>query len=144
MPNTYTFGDIEEASARVCVLFIHETESMEAVHPALRRYYELVAALQPHYGQTLEAGALLEACIAKSGWQVTESRKRELRKPANAMARLHLASLRTWRHDEYARKSFDSSEIDAMEASLMDIANSEVEEGVVINGARQIIAQQSS
>ncbi|MGH9686683.1 MAG: class I SAM-dependent methyltransferase [Candidatus Acidiferrales bacterium] len=128
-------------SAPGCVLFIHETESMEAEHPALCRYYELVAELQRHYGQTLEVGALLEDCVAKRGWRVVESSRLELRKPANAMAGVHLANLRTWRQDEYARKAFDAGEIDALEASLMEIAGGALRDGIVINGARQIIAR---
>jgi len=129
-----------KASAPDCVLFIHETESMNADHPALRRYYELVAQLQRHYGQTLEVGALLEGCVAKSGWRMVESTRLELRKPASAMAQIHLANLRTWRHDDYARQTFDASEIDALEASLTQIAASP-DSSAVINIARQVIAR---
>ncbi len=130
-----------KASAPDCVLFIHETESIESEHPALRRYYELVAQLQRHYGQTLEIGPVLENCVAKSGWRVVENTCRKARKPANAMAQLHLANLRTWRQDDYARQSFDPAEIDALESSLAAIAASSASDGAVINAARQIIAR---
>jgi trans-aconitate 2-methyltransferase len=130
-----------KASAPDCVLFIHETESMQAEHPALRRYYELVAQLQHHYGQTLEVGALLENCVAGSGWRVVESRRLELRKPASAMAQIHLANLRTWRQDDFARHAFDAREIDALEASLTQIAVGSQNDGAVINAARQIVAR---
>jgi trans-aconitate 2-methyltransferase len=129
-----------QISAPDCLLFIHETESMEAEHPALRRYYELVAQLQAHYGQTLEIGPALEGCVAKSGWRVVESVRRELRKPANTMAQVHLANLRTWRRDEYARQVFTAGEIDSLETSLTEIAAGSASETVVLNTARQIIA----
>jgi trans-aconitate 2-methyltransferase len=40
------------------VLVIHETESLNASHPALSRYYELVGEMQRHYGQELNVGAI--------------------------------------------------------------------------------------
>jgi len=137
------------ASAPDSLLFIHETESMDAEHPALRRYYELVAQLQRHYGQTLEIGPLLEECVAKSGWHVVESVSLELRKPANAMAQLHVANLRSWRQDVYAQRAFDSAEIDALEKSLTDIADGATDDrsptgSVVVNAARQIIARRDA
>lgn len=123
------------------LLFIHETESLETDHPVLRRYYELVAQLQQHYGQTLHVGSVLEACFENSEWRLVESKRRILEKPAEKIAELFLANLRTWRHDEYARQSFDLNEIDALDASLARIVNGSENGGVVLNGARQIIAQ---
>ena len=57
------------------------------------------------------------------------------------MAGLHLANLRTWRDDEYAQRAFDSGEIAGLEASLERIASRREDGGVVLNTARQIIAQ---
>jgi len=57
------------------------------------------------------------------------------------MAELHVANLRTWRHDEYASRSFDAREISSLETSLEHIAVDSRNEAVVINVARQIIAQ---
>jgi trans-aconitate 2-methyltransferase len=125
------------------LLFIHETESLETDHPTLRRYYELVAQLQRHYGQRLLVGSVLEACFENSGWRLVENKRRILKKPAAKMAELHLANLRTWRHDEYARQSFDLNEIDSLDASLARIVNGSENVGVVLNAARQIIAQHS-
>lgn len=53
---------------------------------------------------------------------------------------LHLSNLRTWRHDEYARQSFDADEVASLEAALAEVANSSKNEGVIINVARQIRA----
>ena len=130
-------------AAPKALLIIHETESLETDHPSLRRYYDLVSKLQQHYGQMLQVGAVLEACFENTGWLLIESKRRILEKPAKVMAELHLANLRTWRHDEYALRSFDPEEIDSLEASLDRVASGLEGGGVVINAARQIIAQRS-
>jgi trans-aconitate 2-methyltransferase len=123
------------------LLIVHETESLETDHPSLRRYYELVAALQEHYGQTLRVGAVLEGCFANTGWRLTESRRHVVERPAKSLAELHLANLRTWRHDQFACQSFDPSEIDLIERSLEKIVGGVENAGFVVNAARQIIAQ---
>jgi SAM-dependent methyltransferase len=123
------------------LLFVHETESMETENASLRRYYEMVAQLQRHYGQTLEVGSILEACFENSGWRLRENRRLLLEKPADQMASVHLANLRTWRHDPYASQAFDQNEVDRLEASLEQIELGVGNCGVVVNAARQIIAQ---
>jgi len=128
-------------AARGGLLLVHETESMESDHPALRHYYRLVEQLQQHHGQTLQVGAVLEAGFAGSGWRLVESERRLLEKPARDMAELHLANLRTWRDDEYARRTFDSQEISTLETWLERIACGRENGGIVVNAARQIIAQ---
>ncbi len=123
------------------LLFVHETESMETENSSLRRYYEMVAQLQKHYGQTLEVGSILEACFENSGWRLKENRRLLLEKPADQMAGLHLANLRTWRRDAYASQAFDPNEVNRLEASLEQIALELGKGRVVVNAARQIIAQ---
>ena len=123
------------------LLIVHETESLETDHPTLRRYYELVARLQEHYGQTLRVGAVLEACFANTGWRLIESRRRIVERPARSLAELHLANLRTWRHDEFACRSFDPTEVDSIEGSLERIVSGVENAGFVANATRQIIAQ---
>lgn len=76
-------------------LLIHETERIESDHPALHRYYELVAEMQRHYGQTLNVGAILSTGFAETGWRVQQNRMLLLEKPARQMAQLHLPNLRT-------------------------------------------------
>jgi trans-aconitate 2-methyltransferase len=140
-----SLGQILNAWASIAapgaILFVHETETLATDHPTLLRYYELVGRLQHHYGQTLLVGAVLDACCASNGWRVVESNSRVLRKSASDMAELHLANLRTWRHDAYACRSFDPNEINSLEISLDQIASGLESAGVVVNGAKQIIAQ---
>jgi SAM-dependent methyltransferase len=121
-------------------LLVHETEALESSHPALSRYYELVGALQRRYGQRLHIGAHLEDSFAHTAWRLVESRANPLEKSAPAMAELHLANLKTWRQDDYARGAFDLLELDRLEASLARIASGEEAAGSVRNVARQIVA----
>ncbi len=121
-------------------LLIHETETLESSHPALLRYYQLVAELQRGHGQRLYIGAHLEASFASTAWRLVESRTNALEKSAQAMAGLHLSNLQTWRHDDVARATFDPLELDRLETSLSRIASGEEAAGVVLNGARQIVA----
>jgi SAM-dependent methyltransferase len=129
------------AAAPGAWLAIHETQSLETDHPALRRYYELLEQMQRHHGQALHVGAVLDARLAGSGWHVMESQCLPLEKAAVDMAGLHLANLRTWRDEEYARQAFDPAEITALEAALERLASGREDGGVVVNGARQIVAR---
>ncbi|HEY6466860.1 MAG TPA: class I SAM-dependent methyltransferase [Candidatus Acidoferrales bacterium] len=132
-----------KAAAPGATLFIHETESLETENPAMDRYYEHVAQLQEHYGQTLYMGGLLTAFIQESGWRIVENRHVILEKPAQKMAELHLSNLRTWRSDKFAKEAFDVREVDALEKSLERIVNGEDDAGVIVNAARQIIARRA-
>ena len=57
------------------------------------------------------------------------------------MSELHLANLRTWREQEYARRSFDSRDLDRLEIALERIASGAEDGGKVVNIARQIAAE---
>jgi hypothetical protein len=132
-----TWGTIAAPRAR---LLVHETETLRSDHAALARYYELVALLQAHYGQSTHIGSKLECCFADTPWSIADSRLIVLEKPARAMAELHLANVRTWRHDEFARRAFDAREVDELEAALGRIVAGDADAGVVQNGVRQIVA----
>lgn len=121
-------------------LLVHETEVLRSEHPALARYYALVGVLQAHYGQALEVGARLEAALARTPWRIVDSRAVEVEAPADAMAGLHLANLRTWRDDPHARAAFDAAELDRLDAALARIARGE-EPARVVNVARQLVAE---
>jgi trans-aconitate 2-methyltransferase len=128
-------------ASRDAWLFVHEIESLESEHPALRRYYDLVAQLQQHYGQTLLVGTIVDSALDRTGWHIVASRRRTLEKPASRMAELHLSNLRTWRQDEYAASAFDANEIDRLEVSLASIVQGVEKAGIVVNVVRQIIAK---
>jgi SAM-dependent methyltransferase len=130
-----------EVAAPQAILLIHETEGLESPYPALHRYYELVAEMQRHYGQTLNVGTILEACFADSGWKMRHSRAQVREMPAQKMALLHLANLRSWGRNEYAAQAFDRRELDELEEALDSIASGSTEAGAVRNASRQIAAE---
>lgn len=104
------------------VLLLQETAELEASHPALRRYYELVGALQAHYGQKLYIGRELERLAAGTAFRVQHFAVQRFERPAPSMAEIHLPNLRTWRRDPYARAHFDPAELDRLEHELAAIA----------------------
>jgi hypothetical protein len=85
----------------------------------------------------------MEAGFSGSGWRVVDSRRHLLEKSARDMAGLHLANLRTWRHDQYVQRTFAVHEMAELEASLERIASGREPGGVVVNSARQIIARRA-
>jgi SAM-dependent methyltransferase len=128
-------------AAPQATLLIHETENITSAHSALHRYYEMVGEMQRHYGQTLNVGTILDDSFTDSGWRVRMSRALVLQKPAREMAQLHLPNLRTWGKNEYAAQAFDRLELENLEAALNSIASGTSEAGVVLNTARQIVAE---
>lgn len=132
------------AAAPRARLLVHETEVLEGDHPALKRYYELVAELQRRHGQELDVGARLDASFRSSQWKVAESRSVTLEMPAAQMAELHVANLRTWRARDEARRAFDGAELDALEKTLEAIACGHERANPVRNVVRQIVADLES
>ena len=132
-----------DAAGPGALLAIHETESLDAEHPALRRYYEMVGQMQKHHGQELHVGALLDAALAQTSWTVVHSQRVILEKSSRDMAGLHVANLRTWGKNDFALATFGRREMDQLEAELAAIASSSQTAGVVRNDARQIIARRT-
>jgi trans-aconitate 2-methyltransferase len=130
-------------AASGATLFIHETETLETEHPALRRYYDLVGRLQEHYGQTLLVGAVLGKYVESNGWKLVENSRCTLHKSARHMAELHSDNLRTWRSDPFAAQTFSAAELDSLQESLDGIAKGLENAGIVVNVARQIIARRA-
>lgn len=128
------------AAAPGARLALHETTAIMSAHPALARYYDLVAALQAHHGQNLRIGAVLDDALAATRWRLVESLELPLEKPAAVMAEIHAANLRTWRVTPFARDTFDPRELDALERSLDAIAAGREPSPPVHNIARQVIA----
>ena len=112
----------------VCLL--QETAAMTGSHPALARYYELVADLQRRHGQRLDIGRALPDLPDARVYDVRHSGKRRFCLPGSRMAELHRLNLMTWREDPLAA-SFDRQELESLEAELARIAEGRVT-GVVV------------
>jgi trans-aconitate 2-methyltransferase len=103
----------------VCLL--QETAAMTGSHPALARYYELVADLQRRHGQRLDIGRSLADLPDPSSYDVRYSGERNFSLPGFRMAELHRLNLLTWRHDPLAAP-FDPYELESLEGELAQIA----------------------
>lgn len=103
----------------LCLL--QETAAMTADHPAIARYYELVADLQRRHGQRLDIGRQLPDLVDARLYAVRHSGERRFALPASRMAELHRLNLMTWRHDRQAAQ-FDPHELASLEAELAGIA----------------------
>lgn len=129
------------AAIRGTTLAIHETQALHSTHPAISRYYEMVAQMQKHYGQELNVGASLDDAFRGTNWCLVRSDSVVLGKSARDMAQLHVANLRNWRSNDFATQTFDKREMDQLENELDSIASGREEAGVVYNTAKQIIAR---
>jgi len=121
-------------------LLIQETATLESDEPVIRRYYELVAALQSGYGQSLHVGADLDRCLGQDGWAILSSELVVIEQDVSVMARLHALNIRTWSQDALALRSFDSREIADVQSGLEDIATGKQTARSVRNTLRQLVA----
>jgi trans-aconitate 2-methyltransferase len=104
------------------VLLLQETAALEASHPALERYYQLVGRLQAHYGQKLFIGLELEQLAQGSPFGVEHFVVQRFERSAASMAELHALNLATWRTDPFALEAFEPAELDDLAQSLWAIA----------------------
>jgi trans-aconitate 2-methyltransferase len=103
----------------VCLL--QETAAITGSHPALARYYELVADLQRRHGQRLDIGRALADLPDTCLYDLRYSGERRFSLPGSRMAELHRLNLLTWRHDPLAAP-FDPQELESLEGELAQIA----------------------
>jgi trans-aconitate 2-methyltransferase len=134
------WADAAKPGAR---LLIQETASLESDEPVIRRYYQLVAALQAGYGQSLHVGADLDRHVGQHGWTILSSELPVVEQEARTMARLHAMNIRTWSQDVVAQRSFDPAEIAQVQAGLDRIAAGEQGARPVRNVLRQLVAVRS-
>lgn len=124
-------------------LAVEETATLESDHPAMRRYYQLVEALQAHYGQRMHVGAELETLARAAGLAVERAGVAPLELPGPRMARLHALNLRTWGSDPFIRARVDRAELDALGAALERIAEGEEAAPPVRNGMGQAVLRRA-
>jgi SAM-dependent methyltransferase len=125
-------------SGAFCLL--QETAAMTGNHPALARYYELVADLQQRHGQRLDIGRALSDLPDRHLYDVRYSGERRFSLPASRMAELHRLNLMTWRHDPLAA-SFDPRELESLEAELAQIAEGRGVQPVVEYSMGELVVQ---
>ncbi len=131
------------ALARGGRLVLEETASLTSEHPALQRYYDLVEALQAHYGQRFDVGAQLGALARAADLEVVHEGVAVLRLPAHRMAVLHALNIRTWGADPFARGHFDPAELSRLAATLERVASGEEPAPPVRSAMGQAVARRT-
>ena len=122
-------------------LLLQETSELACPHPAFVRYYEQVALLQRHYGQNLYIGRELAGIARDAPFELVHAADRRFERPAPVMAELHALNIATWRNDAFARRAFEATELEALEARLWAIARGdEAAEPVSVGLAEVVLA----
>jgi SAM-dependent methyltransferase len=132
-------GGFRELLAEGGRLLLQETAHMQASHPALARYYELVAELQAHYRQVLYIGQELERLAQGTSFRVEHFAVRRFERSAATMAELHVQNLRTWRTDAFASRAFDEQELNDLERQLAALAAGSVPAAPVEIGFGELV-----
>jgi len=125
-------------------LLVQETSRLESDEPALARYYELVGALQHHYGQALHIGRDLASLAERAGLFVQHFEEEPMVQPARVMARLHALNLHTWSQDAAARQLFDAQELERLGQELGAIAAGEQPAAPVRAGTGLLVATRTA
>jgi trans-aconitate 2-methyltransferase len=111
-------------------LLLQETSHMASSHPALARYYELMAEFQRRHGQAMDIGQRLESLADDELFQRVQAGARRFELSGPRMARVHLMNLATWRRDAQAH-SFAADELDRLGQSLDALARDDASDVVV-------------
>jgi trans-aconitate 2-methyltransferase len=111
-------------------LLLQETADMSSAHPALARYYELMAEFQRRHGQSFDIGRQLAALADPALFRSVHVGPRRFTLSGPRMARVHLMNLATWRRDAQAN-AFDPGELDRLHVSLEALALDEASDVVV-------------
>jgi len=111
-----------EGAAAGARLVVEEIATLEADDEVLRRYYDLVVALQAAHGQATQVGRALAARPASSPWVVERAARRPVALPAATAAELHALNFATWRHEPFIRATVSADELDRLGEALRALA----------------------
>ncbi|MES1165513.1 MAG: methyltransferase domain-containing protein [Verrucomicrobiota bacterium] len=103
-------------------LALEETAGVASDEPALARYYGLVERMQAAHGQRMHIGRDLAHLGQRAGWIVESAALQPVVLPGAIAARLHALNFRTWRHDPFIAATVDAAELDALGATLEQLA----------------------
>lgn len=103
-------------------LALEETAAVTSDEPALARYYDLVERMQAAHGQRMHIGLDLASLGRRAGWVVEWSALQPVALPCAIAARLHALNLRTWRHTPFIAATVEAAELDALGATLDELA----------------------
>jgi SAM-dependent methyltransferase len=107
------------------LLLLEELVQMSSELPVLQRYYGLVACVQSAAGQDMQIGTRLSALAEDAGFAVESSVVQRLEIPVATMARLHALNLPTLRLQPVVQARYEPAELDAMQSTLEQLANTD-------------------
>jgi SAM-dependent methyltransferase len=119
-------------------VLLQECAVLDSEHPALARYYELVAELQRRHGQSLHIGGELPQLVDRARYRIISFAETSIDVAASDMARLHALNIQTWQHDEAAR-DFDRAEVVSLTAELTALADAPGSPARVVYGMGEMI-----
>ena len=115
-------GAWRQAAAVHGRLAVEETAGVSSDEPTLARYYQLVEQMQAAHGQRMHIGRDLGELGRRAGWIVESFELQPVTLPGAIAARLHGLNFRTWRHDPFIAATVPAAELDALGASLDQLA----------------------
>lgn len=121
-------------------LLLQETADMQSAHPALARYYELMAEFQRRHGQSFDIGQRLATLADPSLYRSVHVGPRRFTLSGPRMARVHLMNLATWRRDAQAN-AFDPDELDRLHLALEALSRDEASDVVVEYAMGEVVLE---
>lgn len=121
-------------------LVCEELAALTSGDPLVQRYYEIVAAMQAHYGQRFDIGRVLGALAAEAGWRVERFTTRRLTLDVARLLELHALNVRSWRTDPYIRAHCADDEIENITRRLDDASSGSADAPEVDYVVGQLVA----
>jgi trans-aconitate 2-methyltransferase len=121
-------------------LLLQETAAMFSAHPALARYYELMAEFQLRHRQSFDIGRQLAGLADPALYGIVHAGPRRFTLPGPRMARVHLMNLATWRRDAQAN-AFDADELDRLHDALEVLSRDEASDVVVEYAMGEVVLE---
>jgi trans-aconitate 2-methyltransferase len=121
-------------------LLLQETAGMFSAHPALARYYQLMAEFQRRHRQSFDIGQKLESLADPALYRCVHVGPRRFALPGPRMARVHLMNLATWRRDPQA-SAFDPDELDRLHVALEALSRDEASDVIVEYAMGEVVLE---
>lgn len=125
------------------LLLLEDTAALYSEYPDYQRYYQIVAAMQAHYGQKQQIGHDFESLVDKQVWSVVRSELRPVHLLGQVMARLHAMNIVTWKSDPYIKETVSPAELVELSTTFEHFAEAK-EAPPVICKMRQAVLKKVS
>jgi len=124
-------------------LALDEVEWIDAPHPALRRYEEMVVGLVASRGGPMYAGPAIAALAGDDRWGPRSSEVRVVPVPLPTAARMYAMNLATWGGDPWVRSEYGADVVEQLARQLDELAEGTAR-ATVEWGLRQAVFERTS